>query len=119
MLLLLAGLFNGRPVALKLLIRVKEEVQITAAVQHDNVVATYCCLQLDKGSLMATGKVSKGGGRIWTGKVRKAGGGLYLDGVGFLGGCKGTCTACIGPVAGELGGTCQLLLFHVVYYLVC
>ena len=67
-----AGLFNGRPVALKLLTsnhpdtvtRVKEEVQITAAVQHDNVVTTYCCLQLDKGSLMATGKVGKGGGGV-------------------------------------------------------
>ena len=59
------GLFNGRPVALKLLMhnhsetimRVHQEVQITAAVHHDNVAATYCCLVLDKAVLMTTGKV--------------------------------------------------------------
>jgi hypothetical protein len=39
--------------------RVIEEVQITAAVHHDNVAATYCCLQLDRKALMATGKVSQ------------------------------------------------------------
>jgi hypothetical protein len=61
-------LYNSRPVALKLLMhrhpdtvaRVHQEVQITAAVHHDNVAATYCYLQLDRDSLLATGKVRKG-----------------------------------------------------------
>ena len=62
---LLAGLFNGRPVALKLLIRkqpdtmarVQQEVALVAAVHQENVVATYCCLLLDRDSLAASGKV--------------------------------------------------------------
>jgi hypothetical protein len=64
----IAGLLNGRPVALKLLMktqpetlmRVQQEVQITAAVHHDNVVATYGCMMLDMDSLAASGKV-----RFW------------------------------------------------------
>jgi hypothetical protein len=66
-----AGLYNGRPVALKLLIRkqpdtmarVQQEVAITAAVHNDNVVASYCCLLLDRESLAASGKVSPAPGR--------------------------------------------------------
>ena len=41
--------------------RVHQEVQITAAVHHDNVAETYCYLQLDRDSLLATGKVSGAG----------------------------------------------------------
>jgi hypothetical protein len=40
-------------------LKVQQEVRITSALHHDNVARTYCCMQLDRASLLASEKVSE------------------------------------------------------------